>query len=235
MAKKVHILPFPLLIGIGLLFCLLAGGAFTALAQGRAADFARMDDVLKGITASPRTHDFTIDRFFSDIIIEEDSLVTVIETIEVEFHRPRHGIYRDIPFRYRNDLGKPLETPIRILSVTNQGQGSWKHKVSKQGPVVQIRIGDPKKFVEGRQTYIITYRVENVLLYFEDHDEFYWNVTGNGWPAPIREATAKVLIMGRRRGAPFVPPATPAPWGPGRRFVGRNCWRGALPSIPKKI
>ena len=115
--------PFPLLIGIGLLFCLLAGGAFTALAQGRAADFARIDDVLKGITPSPRTYDFTINRFFSDIVIEEDSSVTVKETIEVEFHRPRHGIYRDIPYRYRNDLGKPLETPIRILSVTQSRPG----------------------------------------------------------------------------------------------------------------
>ena len=204
MPKKLQFPLFLLLtLGIGLLFCLLTGGPLTALAQGRVAGFARMDDVLKGNPPSPRTYDFTINRFFSDIVIEEDSSVTVQETIEVDFHRPRHGIYRDIPYRYRNDLGKPLETPIRILSVTNQGQGSWKHKASKQGPVVHIRIGDPKKFVEGRQTYVITYRVENVLLYFEDHDEFYWNVTGNGWPAPIREAAAKLLIMGRKKGGPI--------------------------------
>ncbi|RPH87569.1 MAG: DUF2207 domain-containing protein, partial [Desulfobacteraceae bacterium] len=204
MPKKLHLPLFPLLIlAIGLFFSLLAGGIFTALAQGRSDDYTRMDEVLKGLTPSPRTYDFTINRFFSDIVIEEDSSVTVKETIEVEFHRPRHGIYRDIPYRYRNDLGKSLKTPLRVLSVTNQDRGSWKYKVSKQGPVVHIRIGDPKKFVEGRQTYIIAYRVENVLLYFEDHDEFYWNVTGNGWPAPIREAAANVLIMGRKELGPI--------------------------------
>ena len=198
MPKKILSLIPLLILGTGLFFSL-----FTALAQGRADDFTPMDKVLKGITPSPRTYDFTINRFFSDILIKEDSSVTVKETIEVEFHRPRHGIYRDIPYRYRDDLGKTTETPTRILSVTNESQGSWKHKVDHQGPMVHIRIGDPKKFVEGRQTYVITYQVESVLLYFEDHDEFYWNVTGNGWPAPIREAAAKVLIMGRKKGGPI--------------------------------
>ena len=101
--------------------------------------------------------------------------------------------------------------------------------------MVHIRIGDPKKFVEGRQTYVITYRVENVLLYFEDHDEFYWNVTGNGWPAPIREAAAKVLIMGRKKGGPIRAACYTGPLGSRRRSVGRNRWRGALPFFPKKI
>jgi len=28
---------------------------------------------------------------------------------------------------------------------------------------------------------ILTYRVENALTFFEDHDELYWNVTGDEW------------------------------------------------------
>ncbi len=192
-----------LLLGIGLLFSLLAGSAFAAGPQGRTDDFPRIDELLKRRTPSLSPPDFTITRFFSDILIEADSSVNVKETIEVEFHRPRHGIYRDIPYRYRDDQGQSLETPLRILSVTNKSQGPWEYKIDKQGPMVHIRIGDPKRFVEGRQTYVITYRVENVLLYFEDHDEFYWNVTGNGWPAPIREAAANVLVMGQKKGGAF--------------------------------
>ncbi len=30
------------------------------------------------------------------------------------------------------------------------------------------------------------------MRFFEDHDEFYWNVTGNDWPVPIDHASAEV-------------------------------------------
>ncbi|MGZ3558809.1 MAG: DUF2207 domain-containing protein, partial [Thermodesulfobacteriota bacterium] len=42
---------------------------------------------------------FTIEKYQSDIMINEDSSVIVKETIETEFHQPRHGIYREIPFK----------------------------------------------------------------------------------------------------------------------------------------
>ena len=34
--------------------------------------------------------------------------------------------------------------------------------------------------------------MRNGTRFFEDHDEFYWNVTGNDWPVPIDHATATV-------------------------------------------
>ena len=30
--------------------------------------------------------------------------------------------------------------------------------------------------------------------YFADHDELYWNVTGNGWGFPIDRASARVVL-----------------------------------------
>jgi uncharacterized membrane protein len=127
-------------------------------------------------------------------MIQEDSSIIVKETIDVEFHRPRHGIYREIPFKYRDDFGKVVTTPTRVLSVTDQSGKPWKYQVTKTGPVVNIRIGDAKRYVEGRRSYMITYEVENVVLFFNDHDELYWNVTGNYWKAPIQEASATVSL-----------------------------------------
>ena len=135
---------------------------------------------------------FTINRFHSDIAIHPDSSFIVQETIDVTFHRPRHGIYREIPFRYREELGKTIETPTKILSVTDASGKSWKWKVTRRGHVIHIRIGDAKRFVKDRQTYQITYQVENAILFFDDHDELYWNVTGNDWKASIEEASASV-------------------------------------------
>jgi uncharacterized membrane protein len=61
--------------------------------------------------------------------------------------------------------------------------------------MIHVRIGDAKRYVKGNQTYVITYEVENVILFFDDHDELYWNVTGNYWKAPIKEASATVSLI----------------------------------------
>jgi hypothetical protein len=63
---------------------------------------------------------FTINRFHSDITIYPDSSFIVKETIDVNFHQSRHGIYREIPFQYRDDFAKMIETPTEVLSVTER-------------------------------------------------------------------------------------------------------------------
>jgi uncharacterized membrane protein YgcG len=142
---------------------------------------------------------FTINKFHSDIMIGEDSSVIIKETIDVEFHQPRHGIYREIPFKYRDDLGKLMTTPIRILSVKDGSGKAWNYKVERTGPMIHVRIGDAKRYVDGNQSYVITYEAENVILFFRDHDELYWNVTGNYWKAPIKEASAVVFLTTKEK------------------------------------
>jgi len=137
---------------------------------------------------------FTIEKFHSDITIHQNSSFIVQETIDVKFHRSRHGIYREIPFKYRDDFGKIMETPMEVLSVTDGSGKAWKYQVKKMGHIVNIRIGHANKYVSGNQTYVITYKIENAILFFNDHDELYWNVTGNDWKAPIREASAGVTL-----------------------------------------
>lgn len=137
---------------------------------------------------------FTINRFHSEIKINKDSSIIVKETINVEFHQLRRGIFRDIFFKYKDDFGNTIRTPMRILSVTDENGRPLRYRTSKIGPVFRIRIGDEKRYVKGQLTYVITYKVENVILFFDDHDELYWNVTGNDWKATINEASAKVYL-----------------------------------------
>jgi hypothetical protein len=140
---------------------------------------------------------FTINRYHSDIMIHQDSSFVVKETIEVTFDRPRHGIYRGLPFKYREEVGHLIKTPIRVLSVKDGSGREWKYQVSKKDHMIHVRIGDPKRFVKDRQTYVITYEVENAILFLDDHDELYWNVTGNDWKAPIEEASANVGLASK--------------------------------------
>lgn len=157
--------------------------------------------ILTFLSTSASAQDFTINKYHSDITISEDSSFMVKEIIDVEFHRSKHGIYREIPYKYADDFGKTVKTPLKVISVSDVAGKEWKYNVSKKGNLVNIRIGDPDKYVDGHQTYVITYEVENALLYFKDHDELYWNVTGNEWKADIREASAAVNLAAKDKRA----------------------------------
>jgi hypothetical protein len=146
--------------------------------------------------SSAYAQDFTINNFHSDITINEDSSFTVSEKIIVQFHASKHGIYREMPFKYTDERGNTI-TPLKVLSVTDDSGKDWEYKTTKKGNIINIRIGDPKKYVEGIQTYVITYTVENAILFFDDHDELYWNVTGNYWWAPVQKASAQVTLSAK--------------------------------------
>jgi len=150
--------------------------------------------LLCSFSAPARAEDFVIRSFRAVIAVRADSSLRIAETIETEFFRPRHGIYRDIPFRYTDELGKRTVTPIRVVSVTDPSGNAWRYKVERTGGFARVRIGDPGRFVEGRQVYVIAYTVENGTLSFPDHDELYWNATGNDWPVPIGSATVTATV-----------------------------------------
>ena len=51
-----------------------------------------------------------------------------------------------------------------------------------------------------RAPSIITYKVTNAVRWFDDHDELYWNVTGNDWPVPIDSAAGVIVFPANAAG-----------------------------------
>lgn len=133
-----------------------------------------------------------IANFTSGIYVTDNGTILVTEDIEYDFqHAYRHGIYREIPFKY--DYGyKRLTIDLDVEGVTDFKGGTYKYKVSKQGSYVNIRIGDPDFKVTGEHGYKIEYFVDGAVSYFDDYDEIYWNVTGNEWRVPIERSSARV-------------------------------------------
>ena len=142
--------------------------------------------------------DFTITDFTVNILVNTDSSFTVREKLTVAFHRPRHGIYRELPYRYNESPDRSIKTPLEVLSVTDADGRKLTTKVIKKRNIIHIRIGDPDKYVSGLQKYEIFYKVENALLFFDDHDELYWNATGNLWQAEIQHAACSVSLAGNK-------------------------------------
>ncbi|MDO9544603.1 MAG: DUF2207 domain-containing protein, partial [Synergistaceae bacterium] len=55
----------------------------------------------------------------------------------------------------------------------------------------------------GLHTFLIRYRVERHIGFFEDHDELYWNVTGKDFSFPVLEASCRVALPGKSFGEGF--------------------------------
>ena len=132
----------------------------------------------------------------TDINVSDDGSMLVRETIKVhaEGQQIRHGIYRDFPTEYKDPLGIATRVPFEIVSVKRDGAeepyhtGTW-----QQGVRIYIgaRLGS---LPPGDHTYELTYSTARQIRFFDDHDELYWNVTGNEWAFPIEHASARVML-----------------------------------------
>ena len=121
-----------------------------------------------------------INRFDVDINVQTSGDIVVSETLAVtsEGNQIRRGILRNLP-RYYDDDGAKLPYDYRIMQVTRDGSRE-PYSTETDGNALILRIGDADVFLEtGPHIYEITYRVKNQVRYFADHDEIYWNATGN--------------------------------------------------------
>ena len=134
--------------------------------------------------------------FDSSINLHHDGTITVIETIDVwaEGRNIKRGIYRDFPTRYRNDLAIERRTGFKVLTVVLDGEPTsmiLQDMINGQ----RVYMGDKNSYLShGQHRFQMTYRTDHQLQFFDDYDEFYWNVTGNGWSFPINKVTVTVRL-----------------------------------------
>jgi uncharacterized membrane protein YgcG len=132
--------------------------------------------------------------FDSLIQVQSDSSMTVTETITYETEVRRHGIVRNFPTTYHDAHGNTIRVGFKVLEVQRDGKPEPYHlKSATNGE--RVFIGKPNRYLApGVYTYTIKYRTDRQLGFFKDHDELYWNVTGNAWEFPILAAEARVEL-----------------------------------------
>ena len=153
------------------------------------------------VPSTARANEVILD-FRSDITVHEDSTMTVRETITVraENRQIKRGIYREFPTRYNDSLGNRYVVDFRVLEVLRDGEPEPYH-LRRRSNGVAVYIGQEDVIIPpGVYAYTIAYKTSRQLGYFDDHDELYWNVTGNGWIFPIESVHATVTLP------PGVPP-----------------------------
>lgn len=138
---------------------------------------------------------YVVESFDVGIVINEDSSFDVEEKISVFFTEPRHGIFRYIPIKYKDDNGFQHNLRLKLISVVDKNGVA--HNVAEKGKQsgnFMIKIGDPNKTISGFEEYAIRYRIENGFRFFDDHSEFFWNPIGTEWDVPINKATVKITF-----------------------------------------
>lgn len=137
-----------------------------------------------------------INSFDSYIEVASSSKLSVIEQITVTAANleMRHGIYRDFPTRYIDETGKSHYSSFNVLRVMRDGS-DIPYSVKTQSNGKRVYMGDTNiDLAPGKHKYLLAYETTNQLKFFPDHDELYWNVTGNGWSFPINRATANITL-----------------------------------------
>ena len=115
--------------------------------------------------------------------VNPDASLVVREDITFEFRGEHNGIFRTIPVRYDRG-GYEFALRLEGIGVWDEGGKPLRHEVSYPGRYVKIKAWVPGA-VDTKKTVTIVYRVRRGILNFEDHDELYWNATGDEWEVPI--------------------------------------------------
>lgn len=146
---------------------------------------------------------YYITDYHVDLKLREDSGLEVTETIKVFFQEQRRGIIRNIPYEGYSAMPQTADVAKRAqygetysLHILNVSVDDHPYTNYTQDGNLVIRIGDPDIYLRGDQTYVVKYLVYGALQEFETTAELPWNIIGNEWDAPIRNASFQISVPG---------------------------------------
>lgn len=142
--------------------------------------------------AAQRT--LAIRRFEATILVNQDGTVDVTETITAEFTGSWNGIYRTIPVEYHTPQGFNWTLRLDFLGATGGPEGApLKVESGRERHYMKYKVWVPGA-ENATRTVQLHYRAKNGLRFFTDHDELYWNITGDEWDVPIDSAWAEIHL-----------------------------------------
>ena len=147
--------------------------------------------------ATASAKELRIENFDAHIVVASNGTIDVTETIRAHFiGGPWHGLYRSIPVEYVTPQGLNYTLFLDVKQVTDGSGHRLKFDSSRVRHYRKLKIYIPDAD-NSVQTISIEYTVSDAIKFFEDHDELYWNVTGDEWDVPIQSAHAQDYSAGR--------------------------------------
>lgn len=129
---------------------------------------------------------YDTDRFDVEMTVEENHVIHVTETIQVNFPSPRHGIYRNIPYESGIYAIKNIEVDGDPYTTETLSENGVSQKV--------IRIGDEDETIKGKHTYVIRYDIAGYADKTAEQDYLSVDLLPTGWESAIKAASIKVFL-----------------------------------------
>ncbi len=148
------------------------------------------------LPAGAAARSLEITAFESEIAVSEDSSMRVTERIAVTFRGRWNGIVRSLPVQYPTARGLTYHLRLAVETVFDEQGNLLTYETSPREDYRDVKIFIPGA-EDATRTVVLVYRVKNGLRFFPEHDELYWNVTGNDEGVPIRRASATVTLPER--------------------------------------
>lgn len=135
----------------------------------------------------------TVSRWVDTIHVDADGSARVTEQITYVFTGAYHGIYRDIPIEYPGPKGSNYSLFIKVERITDALGSPLEFEKKTSNGFLKLKVTVPGA-ADATKMVNIEYSVANAVKFFDDHEEFYWNITGNDSPLPIGYAAATVYF-----------------------------------------
>lgn len=135
----------------------------------------------------------TIQSFRGEIAVLPNGTIDVTETIEAHFAGSWNGLFRTIPVEYEGTGGFNYSLDVHMDSISDDSGAKLRYETSRETHYLKYKIYVPDAN-DATRTIVLHYHVTNALRFFDDHDELYWNVTGDEWDVPIQSAEAEISL-----------------------------------------
>jgi hypothetical protein len=134
-----------------------------------------------------------IESFDATIVLDEAAELDVTETIRLRFEGAWNGIHRRIPVEYTAGPNERYALRFTLVGVSDEAGRPLATERSRARHQEDLKILVPGA-TDAVRTVVIRYRVRRGVRFFPDHDELYWNVTGDEWPYAIGAARATIEL-----------------------------------------
>lgn len=136
-----------------------------------------------------------LEEFHATISIDPSGQITVVEKIRYATEiSGKRGIIRSLPLRGVDKQDREVKNEYSIISVNRGGEES-PYRSERENGNLAIYIGESSVFLEpGVYDYEITYSLPKQIRFFDEYDEFYWNVNGTQWPFSIGKISAEITF-----------------------------------------
>ena len=137
---------------------------------------------------------FNISHYDIQIKVNSDGVFEITETLEVRFDEERHGIYLNIPTRYKmnwdNGNLKNYYFPVTDIKVLS----SHEYEVERFSDFTRVILGSADRYSNTVETYKVSYKVHSRDLDLEGIQMFFYNIISGGWDCDVEYVTFNIEL-----------------------------------------